>query len=332
VTDAVAPAYSERLPWHENQWRDIQARIERGTLPHALLLRGPEGLGKLHFAEYLAAALLCLENIDDGAPCGQCRACTLIRAGSHPDLLTLSIPEDKKVIGVDQVRELIDRLAITPQYAPGKVVIISPAHALNHNAANSLLKTLEEPPAGALLLLCSSRPASLPATIRSRCQQLAFQPPAAALAGKWLEKRLPAGDDHEVLLQLAGNAPLTALHFSETGLLTLRETLLGDFELVVMGRASPSTIAEQWLKLGFNESLYCLYSWTVDMIRLALTGDTARLANPDLRQRLARLAEQCDGHRLFRRMDRTVELLKRLDQSLNAQLMLEELLIDWSMK
>ena len=332
TADTSASAYSERLPWHERQWREIRTKIERGVLPHAMLLRGAEGLGKLAFARYLAASLLCSDNTPDGASCGHCRSCTLIQAGNHPDLIHVTVAPDKKSIGIDQIRELIDQLALTPQYATGKIVIIAPAEGLNHNSANSLLKTLEEPPTGAHLLLCCSRPANLPATIRSRCQQLVFQTPTLEEARDWLGRRLPEGENPEVLLQLAANAPFTALHFSEIGLPEMRERLFRDFEGVVSGQGNPSDISEQWLKLGLNESLYCLYSWTVDMIRLALSGESASVANPEIRLRLHRLAGLSDKRRLFRRLDKTGDLLNRLDQSLNPQLMLEELLIDWSIK
>jgi len=332
MSDMSESISSDRLPWHQRQWREVRAKIERGILPHALLLRGAEGLGKLDFARYLAASLLCHDRASDGAPCGHCRSCSLIQAGSHPDLLHVTVAPEKKSIGIDQIRELIEQLVLTPQYAPGKIVIISPADALNHNSANSLLKTLEEPPPGAHLFLCSSRPANLPATIRSRCQQLVFHTPSVDEARDWLSRRLPEGVDPDVLLRLAANAPLTALHFSEIGLPAMRERLFSDFEGVVCGRGNPCDISEQWLKLGLNESLYCLYSWTVDMIRLALSGESANVANPEIRSRLHRLADLCDKRRLFRRLDKVGELLNRLDQPLNPQLMLEELLIDWSIK
>jgi len=172
----------------------------------------------------------------------------------------------------------------------------------------------------------------LPATIRSRCQQLVFQPAPADVGREWLIKQLPEAGNPDVLLQLAANAPLTALRFNNAGLLKIRKTLLEGFEQVIACGGNPSAISEQWLKLGLNESLYCLYSWTVDMIRLALSGESARLANPDIRKRLSRLAALSDKRRLFRRLDKTGELLNRLDQTLNPQLMLEDLLIDWSMK
>lgn len=332
MIDISASAYRQRLPWHERQWREIDARIGRGRLPHALLLRGAEGLGKVDFACYLAAALLCGENAGAGEPCGRCRSCRLIQAGNHPDLIHVGVLAEKKSIGVDQIRELIDKLALTAQYAAGKIVIIAPADALNHNAANSLLKTLEEPPAGAFLLLCSSRPASLPATIRSRCQQLLFQPPDREQARQWLTERLAQDQNPDELLQLAANAPLTALHFSETGLVDLRQQLFTDLEGIVSGQSNPSIISEQWLKLGLKESLYCLYSWTVDIIRLAMSGSAARVADPEIRPRLHRLAEMSDVRRLYRRLDKACDLLNRLDQTFNPQLMLEDILIDWSIK
>jgi len=332
VADVDISGLVELLPWQASQWQDIQSRVAAGSLPHALLLRGPEGLGKAHFAHYLGLSLLCHDRGADGAPCGHCRGCELNRAGTHPDLLHVRVEPEKKEIRVEQIRDLIAVLALKPQYGQYKIVIITPADALNHNAANSLLKTLEEPPPGTLLLLCSSQPARLPATIRSRCQQLSLQRPDPVLVQSWLLKHLPANENPEILLNMAGGAPFRALQIAQQGLSQSREELLQGLEQLVSGQANPSKIAEDWLKLGAKESLYWLYSWIVDMIRLAAATEPALIANPDIRKRLVAMADNNDNRRLFHHLDKTCQGLKLLDQPLNQQLMLEDILIGWCKK
>ena len=332
---------TELLPWQSRLWQAMQERLRAGTMPHALLIRGPEGLGKARFARTLAESMLCTDTDDRGLACGRCRGCTLNRAGSHPDLVIVDIPPEKKEISVDQIRALIDILVLKPQYGRFKVVIIPSADAMKHHAANSLLKTLEEPPAGTILLLCSSQPGRLPATIRSRCQHLAFHLPSAAVARDWLVNQLAAGDiplrntgePPEILLAMAAGAPLKAAALAIPGMGEGRQMLLQGLEGVVTEQADPGQVAEEWLKLGVKESLYWLYSWIVDMIRLTMTaGDTASISNPDIRLRLTALATNIGSRRLFQHLDKTVQALQLLDHPLNQQLMLEELLIYWSIK
>ncbi|MDX1655478.1 MAG: DNA polymerase III subunit delta', partial [Candidatus Competibacteraceae bacterium] len=198
----------ERLPWHQPHWQRLAAGVEAGRLPHALLLSGPSGLGKMLFARQLTQSLLCRQPGENLTFCGKCRGCRLLAAGSHPDITRVEPEEPGKPIKVDRVRQLC---AFLGQTARGyKVALLSPAEAMNPSAANALLKTLEEPPPGSLLLLVTAFPARLPATIRSRCQILAFTPPLRTQALEWLSPRV-AGFQAGLLLDLTGNAPLAAL-------------------------------------------------------------------------------------------------------------------------
>ena len=145
------------MPWHDEHWQRLQARRERGALPHALLICRPEGLGKRAFAERFIRGLLC-QAPEAGEACGRCRSCLLLAAGTHPDRVTVSygLRKDgvqRSEIVIDQVRDLSARLAMSSQFGGWQVATLDPADALNAAAANALLKTLEEPAAQTLLVL-----------------------------------------------------------------------------------------------------------------------------------------------------------------------------------
>ena len=143
---------SHPYPWQLQEWQQLSQQIAAKKLPHALMFAGAKGIGKRHLAEALAQLLLCLSPIE-GTPCGKCRGCMLNKAQNHPDLIVISPEEGAKGIKVDQVRALIEDLGKTAQQGGYKVVVLEPAEAMNANAANALLKSLEEPAASTLLIL-----------------------------------------------------------------------------------------------------------------------------------------------------------------------------------
>lgn len=317
------------LPWHDDRWRRLMARRRAGSLPHALLLSGPDGMGKNRFADLLAQGLLCERPDERDLPCGECRGCQLLAAGSHPDQRRVAPLEEGKVIGVDQIRELGHYLAHTPQYGAHKVVIVTPADKMNINSANSLLKTLEEPPPYALLLLVTAHPRRLPVTVISRCQRLSFTPPPTEQAGAWLAAQIADSTAPELLLGLADGAPLRALALADGGALKNRESLLNLVEQVARGDAEPLAAAANSLKIGAKETLYCMYSWIGDMIRLASCGDPLRVINLDLQPRLGRLAQGLALKELHAQLDQVGRALQLIDRPLNQQLLLENVLITW---
>lgn len=316
-------------PWQETMWQALQQRIAADRLPHALLLSGAAGLGKLDFAHLLARSLLCDSPVQ-GLPCGQCRGCQLLAAGTHPDFQAVQPEEEGKEITIGLIRDLLAWQALTPQYGRARVVIIEPADRMNLNAANALLKTLEEPGRDALLLLVTARPAALLPTIRSRCQPLPFAAQHGEAALAWLSQRLGDAAQAALALAISGGAPLRAAALVESGGMERRERLFTDFETVVTGRQEPVALVAQWLELPVQETLAALHGWCVDMARLKAGAADARLDNPDLRRRLQALCEQVDLAQLLHRQEQLQEAMRLARGHPNVQLLLEEMLLGWS--
>lgn len=326
----------EPLPWHEDLWRQLQQRQAAGRLPHALLLTGPVGLGKGVFARRLAQGLLCESPDAQGNACSHCRACHLFQAGSHPDYTVIRPEEEHKgiehsspkkkssVIKIDQIRDFCVFLGYTSQYGGYKIVLLEPADRLHTNAANSLLKTLEEPPANSLLLLVTAQPARLPATVRSRCQVIRFKPPSPKVAVPWLASRLSGKLEPAALLNVASGAPLAALAYADEERWHRRQELMGSYEQVIVGQIDPIQAAETWVQGDLAENLRWLISWHTDLIRLKMSPDSTHLNNPDLRPVLRDWMAQQSPLRLFERLDAAIHLhaLCVLTQT-NTQLLLE---------
>ncbi len=261
-------------PWQQRAYDDAVAALEAGRLAHGLLLCGPAGLGKRAVAERLAQYVLCSDRISH-QPCGKCRSCLLYLSRSqrdplelrpdkslaqpdghpaHPDAVFLgfawkSTPSPARQltqIVVDQVRVLSERLSKTPQYGNALIAIIEPADALNENACNALLKTLEEPVPGRYLWLVTAHPSSLPATIRSRCQRLEFKLPPREEALAWLR-----GQGHsdkaacEALDAARGHPGLADQWLREDGL-ALRKAVASDLDRLERGEIAVIETAQRW--------------------------------------------------------------------------------------
>lgn len=328
----VAAGVEAVLPWQSPLWRRLQAALRQGRLPHALLISGRRGLGKRRLAEGFARSLLCAAPGPDGVACGDCRACQLCAAGTHPDLsLLVPDPEAKSEdIKVDAVRAMIEAGALTAHAGGYRVLIIDPAEQMNLSAANSLLKTLEEPAAGNLLILVTAQPQRLPATIRSRCQQLLLPPPTESAGVAWLERQGLTPENALLLLRLAGGAPLGALGLADPALLDQRADAFGGFLGVGLGAADPVRVAESWSKLDGGLLLQWLLGWLQDLALLQVGQAEPRLSNPDRRGDLGRLSQRLPARSIHRLYARVLGLQRGKGTTINWQMALEAFLVDWS--
>lgn len=290
--------------------------------PHALLFSGIVGLGKRMFAERLIHFLLCKAAGVDGSPCGDCRSCMLLAAGSHPDFFCVTPDEVGKPIKVDQVRELNAFLNHTSQFGGLKTVLIDPADRMNSNAANSLLKTLEEPPGDSLLILISAHPAKLPATIRSRCEEIKFRRPDSKEAIAWLSSQVKDADPH-LLLSLCHGAPLHARAYASGDNLARRRSLFKCYCGALAAQVDPVQAAKIWSDGNLHEHLVWLIDWYADMIRLKMASAPPRILNPDLQSELQKLAVRLPGRALFRQLDTVLRMRVLETTQVNPEILLE---------
>ena len=322
-----------RYTWHEQQWQSIETRLQQGRLPHALLLTGPQGIGKVDFAQALAAGLMCSQA--EGAQiCGSCQNCNLIAAETHPDKKQLTFEADPKSgkvakeLKIDQIRKLAESLALTAQFGGYKVAIIYPAERMNQNAANGILKTLEEPTDKTLLILVTDFPARLLPTIRSRCQEIRFTAPSKEQSKQWLASALP-GVAPEPLLAMANGAPLQALKAGEEGWLELRNNFYAQLIAVSQHQMSPVALAAQLAKQPMDLLVVWGISWVNDLIKLRQVADPSQVANEDYIQTLSELAPKANLQGLYAWYDDQVVLQTLVQRSLNPQQLLEKSLLDW---
>lgn len=312
-------------PWQQPQWQHFMGQRDSKKLSHAFMFTGQKGIGKRHLALALAHTMLC-NSPQSQLPCGQCRGCELNRANTHPDFMLLEPEEAGKAIKIDQVRTLSNFIAKTSQQGGYKVAVIEPAEAMNINAANALLKSLEEPAGNTLLVLISHVTSGVMATIRSRCQLQVLSAPLPQQGLEWLQPLVGEADAAE-LLGLAAGAPLAALELASGDALEQRAALIQGLESVAGGVASALDIAKQWMSYEPRELVEWLLKWLHSMACVQSGGESLVEFSPAMQQ----MSENLDGPILYRYIDKVMSVKQQLlsGANPNKQLLLEELLMDW---
>ena len=323
------------FPWQETQWSLIQSMLSNDRLPHALLITGAKGTGILDFATKFASSILCEKPTGSGYSCQTCSACKLIKAETHPDQLLVFPEEEGKAIKVDQIRKLVGFTQLQSHYSQRKVILISPAEAMNINASNSLLKTLEEPPGDTLIILVSHQPSFLPITVRSRCQKIKISASSMHVRD-WLDGKVKPDLIETVLASGCGPLFLDDKFIDEEDQSDQspdRLALLDDLEKMIFARQDPVDTAERWSKNEIDDIVFWLIKICQDMVKLKSTDNNTslKLVNQDMNQRLSKLVEKHDLKGIFKIYDKLFEYHRLIswNTNLKASAMLEDFTIEW---
>lgn len=326
-------------PWQSASWQRLQNL--RGRLPNALLLKGAEGIGKLHLANYFARSLLCQD--PDRAPCGNCDDCHWFQQGNHPDfhLVQPKIMEEEeeqeeqdaenkkkkrpsREITVEQIRDLADFANMSSYRGGYRIVTIYPAEAMNIFAANSLLKTLEEPGDKLLFILVSHKAQQLLPTVISRCLSIPIPVPSPETSLSWL--KLNGIEQAEQILALSGFAPLLARHWAEAGEGATERKLLQQ-ALSQPTTLDPISTAEALQHGAPHLLVHALQQWCYDLVSIRLAGIVRYY--PQESSTLQKLANAVPLFSLLRLQKELQEARGIALHPLNRSLFLESLLISY---
>ena len=340
------------LAWHSAAWSAIAPLWARGA--HALLLHGMAGIGKKHLALDVAAGLLCERPGALGQPCRQCASCHWFEAGNHPDARVIvpdalaelrpasTEPEGeaeeaaaeadgaaertrrRREIVLDQVRSLNDFVAISTHRGGRRVAVIAPAEDLRIEAANRLLKLLEEPPPGSVFVLASDALDAVLPTIRSRCVLVRVGAPTPDAAARWLKEQ--GVGDAAAALAFHGGAPLAALAAHTDELPAAQRTL---HPLLEMGpRLTPGAIAGAIGKdVEWADALDVLLRWSFDL-QLVARQLTVRY-HPSRRSALMALGSRCSMPALHEWSRGLLQARRTATHPLNARMAIEAALLDY---
>jgi DNA polymerase-3 subunit delta' len=319
------------LPWQQQNWEHLCDYRLQNRVPQALLITGNKGLGKQHLANQFTFSLLCAKPQDNGLGCGYCDSCLLLNAETHPDFIRISPDEPGKAITIGQIRSLVNRLTLKPQFESYRVVIVNPADLMNNAAVNAFLKCLEEPTERTLMLLITDKPTHLPATIISRCQKLAVAKPDKETAFAWLKQQNvdTLQCNASALLGLAQGSPLLALDYANDGTLTLRNDCFKAWMDIAKQRRHPAIIAEDWHKLPESPLIFWITSWIIDIIKCCYQLKAGWLYNPDMKEPLQELSQQLELKELYKLYDLVLISRQRINTQINKHTMFEEILIKW---
>lgn len=334
----------EQIVGHQQNKEFLTRFLGREERPHALLFYGPEAIGKRLLAQEFARALLCLGDPAESRPCGRCESCRLLPfAGgntAHPDYLYLDPDTDEKqekkklkIISVDQIRGLTGQAAFGPVLSSHKVCIINEADTMNAEAANSLLKLLEEPPEGWLFILIASSVSRLLPTILSRVIRVRFTPLQPEETGRVLEQQGLPREEAALLSRLADGSPGQALRYRQDGILEIRSAALDYVGSFPLKAPMAYLLAEDYFSevippTGGNESLQYFLQMILAILRDMLwlrTGLADRIFNTDVRARLEQAARGWEARHLYRAVAAVQEAAGAAGRRANTKSILDDI-------
>lgn len=318
-------------PWLADLWKQYLRYLVDERLTHAILVSGPAAIGKLEFCRAYVQRMNCTNPGPQGYPCGVCDNCRLIQARTHPDVRFVNMEESgvtdrPEPVRVDDIREINRFMALSRQQGRFKVVCVNHAHRMNINAANALLKTLEEPPPGSFLFLISHRIEDLPATIRSRCQTWKFSVPDPEPALHWLQEKAP-GPAWRDLLGACGGRPLLAWESHDSGLGKARTAFYEQLHALMAGRETVTAISSRLRNEDPERIIEWLQAWCGDLVRCCFQEQPETVENPDVLEGLQELARQAAPRSLFACLDRLAESRRIVSASMNQRLFVENMLV-----
>lgn len=324
-------------PWQNESWQALQGL--RSRLPHAVLLKGAQGIGKLDLAMNFARSLLCKEPLADGMACQKCDSCHWFEQESHPDfrlvqpdsLTAIDDGEERlggkkpsREISVDQIRDLSSFANFSAHCGGHRVIVICPAEAMNNNAANSLLKTLEEPTDKLLFLLVAHKPQQLLPTILSRTLSLVVNTPTREAGTAWLAQQGVKNPEHA--LAQTGFAPLQALNWAESGEGAEERNILLS-AICQPSKLDPLALAESLQRSAPVHVIHCLQQWCHDLSSIQLAGAVHYF--PEQSDALRKLAGGLSTLALLRFQKELQEARRAAFHPLNPRLFLESLLLSY---
>ncbi len=298
-------------------------------IAHAYLFRGPDGVGKRDAAIAFAARLNC-DTLENGAACGHCPTCRKLFSGNHPDFI--HIEPDGAAIKIGQIRELKKALSFPPLEARHRVALLADVHTMRREAANSLLKTLEEPPADTILILTGDEAGGILPTILSRCQVIPFFALPYGHVAATLAREEEIGEDEAAALAAAAEGSLgRARMLHKSGLLAQRRTIIET--LLKYSAAAPKgvepllNLAEESgaLKETLPELFDLLRLWLRDLVITAIGGPAALIGSRDLQPLSASALQRWSLPDLIERFDLLAEAEKQLSRNCNRALVCEVL-------
>jgi DNA polymerase-3 subunit delta' len=309
----------------------LKKHVIHGTTRHAYLFCGPPGLGRRTLALRFAQALNCTTPSDAGIPCGTCRDCKGIQAMQHADLSVIQAESEGGTLKVDQIRDMRKTMILKPYMSRFRVAIFLRFHEANDNAANALLKTLEEAPSYAVLILTADNPEQLLPTIVSRCEVLRLRSSSINDVKKDLESRSVDGERARLVAHISGGRPGYARRLTEEdSLLDAREERLNDLLMLLSAsRVEKFSYADKLArdKDSMRQAITFWLSYWRDVMLRTAQAETA-LVNVDRNMEIEDLAGKMDLSSSRKVVINLEDTLEKIDRNVNPRLLAEVLLLD----